>query len=98
LIIPEAYKIYPPSEGVNETFLLDDTGPGLDRILIFGRLSSLDILERSKIWFCDGTFKIAPPLFTQVYVILAREIGGVHPFIYALLPNKQATTYQQVFL
>jgi len=66
LIIPEAYKIYSPFEGLNEKFLLDDTGPGLDRILIFGRLSSLDILERSKIWFCDGTFKIAPPLFTQV--------------------------------
>jgi hypothetical protein len=97
LIIPEAYTIYSPSESVNETFLLDDSGPGLDRILIFGRLSSLDILERSKIWFCDGSFKIAPPLIAQVYVILAKDIGGVHPLIYALFPNKQAKIYQQLF-
>ncbi|KAF0764680.1 Uncharacterized protein FWK35_00001779, partial [Aphis craccivora] len=56
-----------------------------------------DILERSKlICFCDGTFKIACPLFAQVYVIVAKDIGGVHPLIYALLPNKQAKTFDLI--
>lgn len=26
-----------------------------------------------------------------------KDIGGVHSFIYALLPNKQAKTYQELF-
>jgi hypothetical protein len=85
-----SYKLIliPSHETFSITPLLDDSRSSLDRILIFGRLKSLDILERSKIWFCDGTFKTAPPLFAQVYVILVKDIGGVHPLIYALLPNK----------
>jgi hypothetical protein len=89
--------MFSSSQDVAEKCLLDDSGPGLDRILIFGKSSSLNILERSEVWFCDGKFKIAPPLFAQVYVILAKDIGGVHPLIYALLPNKQAKMYHRLF-
>lgn len=53
----------------------------------------MQILSECDHWFIDGTFIITPPLFSQVYVILAAKHGGVHPFLYALLPNKQATTY-----
>ncbi len=41
----------------------------------------------------DGTFKPAPPLFSQIYVILAEMYGGVLPAVYALLPNKRKATY-----
>lgn len=82
---------------MTEPFLLDDSGPGIDRILIFGRNRSLDILYNSKVWYCDGTFKIAPVIFSQVFVILAEALGGVHPLIYALLPNKQEKTYTNLF-
>lgn len=44
-------------------------------------------------WFVDGTFKSTPPLFYQVYTILAKRFGGVHPIVYALLPNKTESTY-----
>jgi len=76
---------------------LTDSGPGNDRILIFGRQKSLDILFRSKTWFGDGIFRTAPLLFTQVYVILAEQFGGVHPIIFALLPDKQSKTYEKLF-
>lgn len=45
----------------------------------------------------DGTFKIAPPLFSQVYIILAQYMDGVHPLIYALLPDKKNRTYERLF-
>ena len=48
-------------------------------------------------FFVDGTFKIAPPLFSQVYVISGEKCGGVHPLLYALLPNKLRGTYSKLF-
>lgn len=48
-------------------------------------------------WYADGTFSIAPPLFAQVYTVMAVKNNGVHPIFYALLPNKQRATYNQMF-
>lgn len=45
----------------------------------------------------DGTFKIAPNLFKQIYVVLTKKFGGVHPIFYALLPNKCRETYDKLF-
>ncbi|KAL4112648.1 hypothetical protein QTP88_016396 [Uroleucon formosanum] len=97
LQIPDEYQKYSPSIGVNENVLLADSGPSNERILIFGRPLSLKLLKDSKIWYMDGTFKVAPILFCQVYVILAEFLGGVHPVVYALLPNKKKQTYVKLF-
>ena len=77
--------------------LLDDSGPSENRILIFGRPTSLEILHFSKVWYCDGTFKVAPTNFAQVYIIMAKALNSVHPLIYALLPNKQEKIYDKLF-
>jgi len=46
-------------------------------------------LRRFDVWYADGTFKMAPPLFYQVYVFMARRHGGVFLWcIAALLSNK----------
>ncbi|KAB0793284.1 hypothetical protein PPYR_12904 [Photinus pyralis] len=105
---PKSYKFgaisYPrslfgirSSTRVFENFLLADSGPGLNRILIFGRRQNLDVLHHSREWFADGTFKIAPLLFSQIYTVLATAHQGVHPIFYALLPNKQEVTYRRMF-
>jgi len=39
--------------------------------------------------FVDGTFTLAPPLFSQVFVILAKRAEYVFPVMYTLLPNKR---------
>ncbi|XP_060845775.1 uncharacterized protein LOC132925392 [Rhopalosiphum padi] len=96
LHLPEIYKTYSPNNGLSEQFLLADSGQESDRVLIFGRLSGLKILKNSRTWYCDGTFRIAPLLFSQVYVILAEALGGVHPIIYALLPSKKASVYEKL--
>lgn len=43
LEIPECYKTYESEPGKTENFLLADSGPGADRILIFGRQRNLEI-------------------------------------------------------
>lgn len=44
----------------------------------------------------DGTFKIAPNLFLQIFVILGSRNGGIHPCIYVFLPNKEQETYRRL--
>jgi hypothetical protein len=83
-MIAEEFKTYSPSEGIVEQFLLYDSGPGESRILIFGRYRNLEILVESTYWYTDGIFKVSPPLFSQIYVILVSYLNGVHPLLYAL--------------
>lgn len=97
LEIPDKYEVYSPSEGISENYLLYNGELSENRILIFGPPRSLEILHFSKFLYCDGTFKVAPTIFAQVYVILAEALNGVHPLIYALLLNKQEKTYDKLF-
>ena len=53
----------------DEQFLLHDSGPETERILIFGTQRYLEMLELSWVWLLDGTFMRAPTLLTQMYVI-----------------------------
>lgn len=66
LDIPLDFQLYETNED-SEKFLLGDSGPDDDRILIFGRESNLNRFKDSTNWFVDGTFKIAPRLFSQVF-------------------------------
>lgn len=93
----EACKTYNPQPGISENFLLANSGEDSSRILIFGREIWLHHLRDSQTWYADGTFKIAPPLFSQVYIVSVEKYNGVLPIFYALLSNKQRATYFQMF-
>ena len=55
-----------------EQFLIFDSGQGdADRIFIFGTDQSLQLLSQSQNWFGDGTFKVCPQMFFQIYTIHA---------------------------
>lgn len=69
--------------------MLYDSGPGSQRMLVFGVTSKLNLLVESHDWFMDGTFKTAPLLFEQLYTIHALTTIGTIPCVYALLTNKQ---------
>ena len=58
---------------------------------------NLSILSKSNNWFCDGTFKVVPELFFQLYSIHAEFEGLVIPCVYALLSNKEKRTYDTAF-
>ena len=98
LVIPESYKTFKPTPETEENFLLADSGPGPDRVLVFGRERNIDELKNSKTWFVDGTFSITPAPFYQVFLILAEKFEAVHPFFYVLLPGKSQLIYIRAFV
>ena len=46
---------------------------------MFGTEENKNILSFSSIWMADGTFKVVPLLFGQLYTVHAL-VGGVYPF------------------
>lgn len=98
LVIPESFQRYEYAPGQSEQFLLSDSEVGnANRILMFGRESHGEWIHHTSCLYVDGTFSLAPPLFSQVFVIMAEREGFVHQVVYFLLPNKQRTTYTRAF-
>ena len=62
LILPDESK----RTAKDEPFLLYDSGPEAQRILIFGIERNLEMVQLSKVWLADDTFKTSPVLYTQV--------------------------------
>lgn len=79
---------------VRSGVLAHDSGVGdEDRILVFGTPKNFELLSTAKMWFMDGTFKVTPSLFYQVYTVHGMYRGAVIPLLYSLLPNKRKETY-----
>ncbi|KAL3115344.1 hypothetical protein niasHT_017746 [Heterodera trifolii] len=103
LEIPNTYRIYKRTEIDEEQFLLADTGVfqiqgqnGPQRILIFGRASTAELTYEMKDIYADGTFALTPPLFSQIYVLLAKRDGWVFPICYCLLTSKCTAIYTRM--
>lgn len=72
------------------------------RIIIFATKEARTLLREKNIFFADGTFKICPVPFTEVYTIHAdlessEDTINVMPLIYALLSHKTKTAYTTLF-
>ena len=48
--------------------MLYDSGPGIQRIIVFGTMRNVEMLNASQIWLADGTFKTASAksIFTRL--------------------------------
>jgi hypothetical protein len=80
-----------------EDFLLHDSGLGTQRILVFGHRELLPAFGRAELWLADGTFKVVPSLFYQLYSVHFEFVGGINPaVVYCLLPNKSRATYDRM--
>ena len=56
----------------------------------------LSNLAQSLHWSSDGTFKVVPGLFGQLYTIHASLRDQVVPCVYAMLPDKAGATYKRL--
>lgn len=55
------------------------------------------MLREQTNWFCDGTFKVSPRLFCQLYTIHVDLNNQTIPVLYALLPYKTKEIYYNLF-
>ena len=93
-VLPERYQV----TKAGEQFLIFDSGVGdNERILIFATQQGIHFLSNNSHWFMDGTFKLCPEIFYQIYTILALNNNQVFPCVFALLPNKNEVTYNVLF-
>ncbi|CAF4462764.1 unnamed protein product, partial [Rotaria socialis] len=51
----------------------------------------------NSIIFLDGTFRSTPPFFDQIFTIHGLKFDCAFPCIFALLPDRKKSTYQQLF-
>ncbi|KAL3113420.1 hypothetical protein niasHT_012280 [Heterodera trifolii] len=52
--------------------------------------------DKCKGIYADGTFALTPPLFSQIYVLLAKRDGWVFPICYCLLTSKCTGIYTRM--
>lgn len=82
----------------NNLFLQYDNKDSKRRILIFYTNSNLEILQRSNIWLCDGTFYTAPLNFSQVLIIHGMYFNKTIPLIYILMGDKSEKSYCDILI
>ena len=75
-----------------DQFLFFDSGAGAaDKIIAFASVQAGQLLVQSENWYGEGTFKVCPVVFYQLYTF-----HGQH--IFALLPNKTKATYRRLMI
>jgi hypothetical protein len=95
IVIPESLLTTIDSTG---TFLFHDSGKeDPERMLVFATVENIKWLSKLRDWFGDGTFDIAPKMFTQLYTIHSLKGHKTIPLLYAFLPNKKKETYIRLF-
>src|SRR6267154_1337579 len=69
--------------------LLTDSGPadGDERMIVIGDRFLMNALQSAHVWLADGTFKVVPSVFFQLYSIHFEHVGGITPAgLYCLMP------------
>ncbi|XP_018494115.1 uncharacterized protein LOC108863913 [Galendromus occidentalis] len=81
----------------NDPFLLFDDGAE-NRIIGSSTEEMVKILCGVPSVFRDGTFRVVPHLFLQLYTLHGLYKGEMIPFAYFLLPDKTKETYRRMFV
>lgn len=71
---------------------------GEKQMIVCASESGIQLLKTATVVSGDGTFASCPRPFGQLFIILAEAQPHVNiPCVFALLPDKQATTYNKLF-
>ena len=63
--------------------------------MIFVSDDDLEFLSTCSHWFADGTFRVSPPGYDQLYTIHGFINGEVFPAVYALLTARTQAIYER---
>lgn len=82
----------------SEQWLILDNGVDAEnRLLLFGKQSTLRQMARAGLWLMDGTFKSRPLLMGQLYVIHYQIGDHVIPGLFALMKTRHEASYRELF-
>ena len=73
------------------------SGGDADKMVVFSTEDQLRLLQEADTIYMDGTFTCCPQLWNQLYSLHARKDDQTYPLVYALLPDRQTTTYVRLF-
>ncbi|CAF5025300.1 unnamed protein product, partial [Rotaria magnacalcarata] len=76
-----------------ENFVLHED----EKLIIFTTATNLSVLKTCKHWFVDGTFKVCPEDFYQMFTLHGLYKSQVIPLLYGLLVGKKTTDYDHFF-
>ena len=76
-----------------ESFVLHED----ESLIVFTTASNLSILKSCKHWFADGTFKVCPDEFYQMFTLHGLFKSQVVPLVYGLLIGKKTEDYNDFF-
>lgn len=77
IVIPEKF-----SKNIKgEDFVLYDSGPTNDRMIVFGTRANLRKLVNNLNWYMEGTFSSSPALFAQLFTIHFLENRTAFPMV-----------------
>ncbi|CAF3062688.1 unnamed protein product [Rotaria socialis] len=76
-----------------ENFVLHED----EKLIIFTTGTNLSVLKTCKHWFVDGTFKVCPEDFYQMFTLHGLYKSQVIPLVYGLLVGKKTTDYDHFF-
>ena len=68
-----------------------------DDMIIFAADEDLEFLSRCDHWFADGTFRVSPDGYDQLYTIHGFLNGEIFPIVYALLSSRTEQAYRHLF-
>ncbi|CAF1345379.1 unnamed protein product [Rotaria sordida] len=77
----------------DEDFILHED----KNLIIFTTKTNLSILKQNKHWFADGTFKVCPDNYYQLFTLHAMMTNAIIPLVYGLLIGKSAEDYNSFF-
>lgn len=63
-------------------------------ILILGTLNNLTMLCSASHWMADGTFKIVPSIYEQLFTIFGLIHDVYYPLVYVLMCDRKQVTYE----
>src|SRR6218665_1499133 len=64
--------------------------------ILFAAQEDIDFLFSNQHWLADGTFRVTPEGFYQLYTIHSLFNGQTFPCIYALLPGRSEAVYRRL--
>ena len=69
----------------------------MDRFLVFATNQQLDLLQSGTDVYMDGTFKVVPKHFYQLYSIHGSVKRNITPLAYMLMSRKSEANYKRVY-